>query len=100
MENSYQFKEGELTFLLHDFKKMDIAPEGFFPTFKEGYRLAKSRQESNEQAFIEWLTQEINYLESIPLTEYGDGKRAAFQKIKDYFISLTNPTNNTSNEQG
>lgn len=51
---------------------------------------------SNEQAFIEWLTQEINYFENIPLTGYGDGKRAAFQKIKDYFISLTNPTNTTT----
>lgn len=49
-DDRYRFKEGELTFLLDDFKKMDIAPEGFFPTFKEGYRLAMSRMKVDMEA--------------------------------------------------
>lgn len=83
----YQFKEGEEASLLADFKEMDIAPEGFFPTFKEGYRLAMSRIQQlqgkrtiGKEEFKSWLNKK----------DYGGPSAGMYRKgALDAYAMLT-----------
>lgn len=45
----------ELSALEKKFREMQIAPDGFFPTFENGYKLAKQESEQEAISFAEWI---------------------------------------------
>jgi hypothetical protein len=47
------------------------------------------------QDFLQWIDSEIAYMESISLTEFGDGRLSAFKRSREKFLTIEYPQQET-----
>lgn len=50
------------------------------------------------EQFLQWIESEIAYMESISLTEFGDGRLSAFKRSRDKFLTI-DPNNYPTEEK-